>query len=102
MTKTTPLVSTEEDHYLELFSALSEPLRVRIVALIAGRDELGCTALEKALPVSKSTISYHVKILSRAGMVDVRKEGRYYFYRLRRDVFDYYLPHFLERLPSAD
>jgi len=36
--------------------------------------------------VSKPTISYHIKILAQAGLVSVRKEGRYFFYRLERQT----------------
>lgn len=92
-----PVDKSQQDHYLDIFRAMSEPLRAQIISMIAETDELGCTVLEEALPVSKSTISYHIKILSRAGLIDVRKEGRFYFYRLRRHVFDFYLPAYLER-----
>ncbi len=53
---------------------------------IAAVDELPCAELEQTLPVSKPTISYHTKILQQAGLLSVRKEGRNYFYALRRDV----------------
>jgi hypothetical protein len=53
---------------------------------IAAVDELPCATLEQTLPVSKPTISYHTKILQQAGLLSVRKEGRNYFYALRRDV----------------
>lgn len=91
--------STEEA-YVEVFRALSEPLRVRILSMIAsaGDDEYPCTALEEKLPISKSTISYHIKILSKAGLISVRKEGRNFRYRLKRPVVDYFVPQFLDRI----
>ncbi len=92
-----PVERSQQDHYLDIFRAMSEPLRAQIISMIGATEELGCTVLEETLPVSKSTISYHIKILSRAGLIDVRKEGRFYFYRLRRHVFDFYLPAYLER-----
>lgn len=88
--------------YAQIFSALGEPIRLEIIRRIAGTDELPCTALDEALTISKSTISYHIKILYRAQLIAVRKDGRYYFYRLRRDVFDQLLPAFLDRVePDA-
>jgi ArsR family transcriptional regulator, arsenate/arsenite/antimonite-responsive transcriptional repressor len=87
--------------YGELFRALSDPIRTEIVRRAALVDELACTALETALPVSKSTISYHVKILSNADLLTVRKQGRRYFYRLREDRIAAILPGFLERLRSS-
>ena len=70
----------------EVFKALGDPVRWSIVAQIAAVDELPCADLEQTLPVSKSTISYHTKILQQAGLLAVRKEGRNYYYTLRREV----------------
>lgn len=89
------------DAYTEVFRALSEPTRIEILSLIAScEDEYPCTQLETVLPVTKSTISYHIKILSGAGLVQVRKEGRYYHYRVRRNVIEYFLPGFLDHLQA--
>ena len=90
-----------ESTYAEIFNALSEPIRIEIVSMIAATDELACTALDETLPISKSTISYHIKILYHAGLISVRKDGRYYFYRLKREVFDQYVGGFLDRLATA-
>ena len=84
--------------YHAIFDALSEPMRLQMLRMIASTSELPCTALEHSLPVTKSTISYHVKILYRAQLIQVRKEGRYFFYKVRRDVFSRFLPGFLRRL----
>lgn len=70
----------------EVFKALGDPIRWSIVRQMAAVDELACLTLEDTLPVSKPTISYHTKILQHAGLIEVRKEGRNYFYTLRRDV----------------
>jgi ArsR family transcriptional regulator len=88
----------DEVHYLAIFEALCEPIRMEIIRLIASCEELACTRLDESLPISKPTISYHVKILSQAQLISVRKEGRYYHYRLRDEVFEYFLPTFLDRL----
>jgi DNA-binding transcriptional ArsR family regulator len=70
----------------EVFKALSDPIRWNIVQQIGQEDEFACSLLEDTLPVSKTTISYHAKILTQAGLIDVRKRGRNYFYTLRREV----------------
>jgi DNA-binding transcriptional ArsR family regulator len=80
------------EHMVEVFRALGEPLRAGIMARIANTDELACTLLEETLTVSKSTISYHMKILYQAGLVDIRKDGRNYFYSARRDAIEEALP----------
>ena len=70
----------------EAFKALGDPIRWSIVKQMNAVDELPCATLEDTLPVSKPTISYHTKILVQAGLVEVRKQGRNYFYTLRREV----------------
>jgi DNA-binding transcriptional ArsR family regulator len=70
----------------EIFKAIGDPIRWSILQQIAEVDELPASRLEETLPVSKPTISYHMKILSQAGLVSIRKGGRNYFYTLRRDV----------------
>ena len=74
------------DAPIEVFRAIGDPVRWSIIAQLAAVDELPCADLEQTLPVSKPTISYHAKILQQAGLLSVRKEGRNYFYALRRDV----------------
>jgi DNA-binding transcriptional ArsR family regulator len=70
----------------EVFKALGDPIRWSIIRQMASEEELACSVLEDTLPVSKPTISYHTKILTQAGLIEVRKRGRNYFYCLRRDV----------------
>jgi DNA-binding transcriptional ArsR family regulator len=70
----------------EVFKALGDPIRWSIVRQMAQQEELACSLLEDTLPVSKPTISYHTRILAQAGLIEVHKRGRNYFYSLRRDV----------------
>ena len=73
---------------VEIFKALSDPIRWNIIVQMASVDELACVALEDTLPISKPTISYHTKILAHAGLISVRKEGRNFFYTLRKDALE--------------
>ncbi|CCV06371.1 Bacterial regulatory proteins, ArsR family protein (fragment) [Mesorhizobium metallidurans STM 2683] len=76
------------DDYAKIFAALSEPMRLRMIQMIDDTDEMACTKLVETLGLAKATISYHVKILSQANLIRVRKQGRNYFYKARRDVLD--------------
>jgi ArsR family transcriptional regulator len=100
------LQPTDTDQYVAVFAALSEPLRLRMLQMMAQSDdadgEIPCTLLDDELPIAKSTISYHVQILRRAGLIGVRKAGRNYFYQLRQDVLESYAPGFLEHLETTD
>lgn len=86
------------DNFVQVLKAVGDPTRLDMLRLIDSLDEYPCTSLEHALPVGKSTISYHVKILSQAGLVSVRRQGRHFFYALHRDVLEFYVPGLLERL----
>ena len=88
------------DPLVEVFKALSEPIRLDIMARIASVHELPCTTLEKELPISKSTISYHMKILYRARLIDIRKDGRYYHYRARTTEIEQLVPGLLHSLAT--
>ncbi|GAA0983901.1 hypothetical protein GCM10009555_056590 [Acrocarpospora macrocephala] len=96
--KQSPLEKSQEAQYISIFRALSEPLRLEILSLFDDEGRCACTHLEERLPISKSTISYHIKILYEAGLINIRKEGRFYHYDLRTDVFDYFVPDLLERV----
>ncbi len=72
-----------------------------IIRRINEVDELPCTVLEDELPISKSTISYYLKQLYNAGLIDIRKDGRYYHYRLRRDLISYYMHQFLQGVTAG-
>ena len=94
-------VSDPDPNVLTVFEALGHPLRLRMVEMMAAVDELACTTLEAELPISKSTISYHVKILSEAGFIDVRRDGRWFNYRLRREELRDRLGQFAQSLDES-
>lgn len=84
----------------EIFKALSDPVRWSIIVQMASVDELACMTLEETLPISKPTISYHTKILHHAGLINVRKSGRNYYYSLRRDALHTLLDDLWELAPT--
>ena len=92
--------ATSQQPPIEIFKALSDPIRWNIIVQMASVDELACVTLEDTLPVSKPTISYHTKILYQAGLISVRKSGRNYFYSLRRDVLHQLLDDLWELAPA--
>ena len=68
----------------ELFSALGDTSRVRIIAALAG-DEMNVGALASAVGISESAVSHHMRHLRQMRLVRTRKEGRYVFYALDDD-----------------
>jgi len=84
--------------YVETFRALSDPTRLDMFRQIASVAEMPCTLLQSNIELAKSTISYHIKILSQAGLITVRKQGRNFFYTAQRDVANDLMPGFLNRV----
>ena len=67
--------------FIEVMKALSDPNRVRIVKMLQHRSMCVCE-LQAGLGVSQPTVSKHLKILERAGLVDFRKDGLWVDYFL--------------------
>ena len=72
----------------ELFSVLSNPQRVRL--LLALQDGECCVCeLQTALDSPQSTVATHLRKLTDAGLVDVRKEGQWSYYGVAdRDIYE--------------
>lgn len=74
------------DELVDVFKALSDPVRLDLLRRIAGADDIACTTLVDESAVSASTVSYHVKTLRAAGLIDVRKQGSNFYYTFRRET----------------
>ena len=68
------------------FKALADPARLRLLSLItsAGREVCVCD-LASMFELSQPTISYHLKLLREAGLVDSERRGTWVFYRPRHE-----------------
>lgn len=64
-----------------LFKALSEPIRLRIIALLTGGERCVCD-LMAVLDLPQSTVSRHLSALRNSGWVEGRREGLWMYYRL--------------------
>lgn len=64
------------------FKALGDPVRLRLLSLIAARggEEVCVCELTGAFAVSGPTISHHLKVLREAGLVDSRRRGTWVYY----------------------
>ena len=66
----------------QIFAALSDPARLRMLSLIASQDEVCSCALEEPLAKSQPTISHHTRILAEAGLITGEKRGRWTWWRV--------------------
>jgi DNA-binding transcriptional ArsR family regulator len=80
--------------------ALSDPVRLRIVAELASTEgEYTCGSF--ALPVTKSTCTHHFKVLREAGLIHQRPQGTTRLNRLRRQDIETRFPGLLETILRA-
>jgi protein-tyrosine-phosphatase/DNA-binding transcriptional ArsR family regulator len=71
----------------ELLQVLADPLRARLVSLLA-REQLCTCHLAAATGALSTAVSNHLRRMRRAGLVDREAVGRYTYYRLRPEVLD--------------
>jgi ArsR family transcriptional regulator len=70
-----------------ILKALADPRRFELLERIAkAHCPLGCAEARAALPISAATLSHHIKELETAGLIDVRREGKFHFLTLRPGV----------------
>ena len=73
----------------ELFKALADPARVRIVNLLATSTEPVCACeLYEPLGLSQPTVSHHLKKLTDAGLLAREQRGKWVYFSLRRDAVE--------------
>jgi DNA-binding transcriptional ArsR family regulator len=78
----------------EVLHALSDPVRLRIVAALAESGERPCGAID--VPVAKSTCTHHFRVLREAGVISQREAGTARLNSLRRDELERRFPGLLE------
>jgi DNA-binding transcriptional ArsR family regulator len=89
----------EELELTAVLHALSDPVRLAIVARLAADGERACTSFP--LPVSDSTRSHHLRILREAGVTETRVVGKQRLVSLRRDDLEARFPGLLDSVLAA-
>jgi ArsR family transcriptional regulator len=68
----------------ELFSALADPLRIRLACCLLAVPEGACVCeLVDAVDDSQPNVSRALKLMKSAGLLDEQRQGRWVYYRLR-------------------
>lgn len=70
---------------LDVLRVLADPLRLRIVALLA-RETLCTVHLREETGARQTNLSNHLRVLREAGLVDTEPCGRFTYYRLRPEA----------------
>ncbi len=75
----------QAEYCAERLKALSDPLRLKIVALLR-HGELTVTDISQFLEAEIVTVSHHLKILKHSQFVTPRRHGRFMYYSLNKDL----------------
>ena len=81
-----PLTTEQAGQIAPMFKALGDPVRLRLMSLIASQDEACVCDLTDAFELSSPTISHHLKVLREAGLVDSQRRGTWVFYWARPEA----------------
>ncbi|WP_459501204.1 ArsR/SmtB family transcription factor [Bacillus sp. C1] len=89
----------EEIQFSSVLYALSDQIRLQIVTMLMKRNEQSCGALN--IPVAKSTLSHHFKVLRESGVMYTRLEGTQRFISIRTDDLNTRFPGLLDAVLQA-
>ncbi len=82
-----PLEAADADNLASGFSALADPVRLRVLSILAASPDGEVCVCDFVEPLAKSqpTVSHHLKVLSDAGLVQGDRRGKWVWYSLNRD-----------------
>lgn len=77
-----PLGDQDAAEVARVLAALADPVRLRLLSIVASRSEVCSCDLEGPLAKSQPTISHHTKVLAEAGLLVGERRGRWTWWRL--------------------
>ncbi len=80
-----PLSEAEAVELARVMSALADPVRLRMLSLVASSPEVCSCELEGPLAKSQPTVSHHTKILAESGLISGEKRGRWMWWHANPD-----------------
>lgn len=88
-----------DEKQVKIFKALADPIRLEIIEYLKHTDhEIACGEVGKAVNISKTSGSYHFKLLESAGLINTRREAREKYVTLNENTFDKYVTDFYQNI----
>lgn len=78
-----PLSGPEASDLARVLAALADPVRLRLLSLVASQAKVCSCDLEGPLAKSQPTISHHTRVLSEAGLLVGEKRGRWMWWSVQ-------------------
>lgn len=86
-------------YYADVLKVISEETRLKIIDMLSCGEMCACEILEK-LSITQSTLSYHMNLLTKSGLVFARKDGSWMRYGLNESKFKE-LKSFLDKISTV-
>ncbi len=80
-----PLSEADAAALAAVLAALADPVRLRLISIVAEQGEVCSCNLEQPLGKSQPTISHHTRVLARAGLIEGDKRGKWTWWRIVPD-----------------
>jgi ArsR family transcriptional regulator len=77
-----PLAEADAEDLAKVFAALGDPVRLRLLSLVADAGEICSCDLEAPLGKAQPTVSHHTKVLADVGLLVGEKRGRWVWWRI--------------------
>ena len=85
----TPLSDEHAEATAQVFKALGDPARVKVIGMLASAGEPVCACeFTPALGLSQATVSHHLKKLTDAGLLDREQRGKWAYFSLNEDALE--------------
>lgn len=81
-------MSRSQDEDDELWDAVADPMRRRLLDVLLTQGEGTATSLAAELPITRQAVAKHLTVLDRAGLVDASRRGREVRYAVRPERLD--------------
>lgn len=78
-----PLSDSEAEDLARVLAALADPVRLRLLSLVAARGEVCSCDLEQPLARSQPTVSHHTTVLAEAGLLVGERRGRWTWWKVQ-------------------
>jgi ArsR family transcriptional regulator len=83
-----PLSEDDAQDLATVFAAMADPVRLRLLSLVAEAGEICSCNLQEPLGKAQPTISHHTKVLADAGLLRGEKRGRWVWWQLVPERLD--------------
>lgn len=77
-----PLTEADATALATVLAALADPVRLRLLSILAAQGEVCSCHLQEPLGKSQPTISHHTRVLAQAGLIEGDKRGKWTWWRI--------------------